>query len=147
MTVTDPCELAPDIFDRISQLALAVHGTVPAGAMPPEQVLEEVTAAAVAVLGGVDHAGITLVRRSTRGRHPEYLESTAATGEAPRRFDKLQHELGEGPCFEAIWTHQTVHIPDHAHEERWPQLRASVLDQTPISMLARRLVHRDHPTP
>lgn len=123
---------ATDIYERISQLARTAHGSVPVGAMTPEQVLAEVTATAVAVLGGVDHAGITLIRRTAEGRRPEYLESTAADGKAARVFDELQHEHGEGPCFEAIWTHQTVRIPDHAHEDRWPRFSAAVLDQTPV---------------
>lgn len=53
------------------------------------------------LLDGVDHAGITLVRRLRAGHRPERFESAAATGAVPTRFDALQHEQGEGPCFDA----------------------------------------------
>ncbi|WP_032364622.1 GAF and ANTAR domain-containing protein [Rhodococcoides fascians] len=133
------------IYQRISEMARTVHGTVPEGAMTPAQVLDEVAETAVLLLPGVDHAGITLIRRSAPGRRPEFLESTTATGDAPRRFDQLQHEHGEGPCFESIWTQQTVHIADHTHEHRWPRLVAAVTAQTPIrSTLSIQLYTDEH---
>nr|WP_314142067.1 GAF and ANTAR domain-containing protein [uncultured Rhodococcus sp.] len=121
-----------DIYERISQMALTAHGTVVHGSLTQQQVLEEVTAAAVRLLDGVDHAGVTLVRRVGKGRRPEYLESTASTGDAPRTFDALQHKHGQGPCFEAIWTHQTVRIEDVETEDRWPRLTRAVVEQTPV---------------
>lgn len=121
-----------DVYERISQLARTVHGTPSGGVKAPSEVLEEVTEAAVKLLDGVDHAAITLVRRTSARRHPEFLESTAATGTVPRLFDELQHEHGEGPCFDAIWSHQTVHIADVASECRWPRLMVAVRELTPI---------------
>ncbi|WP_258957190.1 GAF and ANTAR domain-containing protein [Rhodococcus globerulus] len=121
-----------DVYERISQLARSVHGTLNGGVRTPTEVLEEVTEAAVKLLHGVDHAGMTLVRRSRPGHRPEHFESEAATGAVPARFDVLQHERGEGPCFDAIWSHQTVRIVDVASDPRWPQLLAAVREQTPI---------------
>lgn len=120
------------IYGRISEMARAAHGSVAGGTSSPEQVLEEVTSASVKHLEAVDHAGITLVRRTSTSRRPELLESTASTGDAPHLFDALQHEFGEGPCFEAIWTHQTVRIDDVTAENRWPRLMSAVLTRTPI---------------
>ncbi|MFW0786456.1 GAF and ANTAR domain-containing protein [Gordonia sp. CPCC 206044] len=118
------------IHGDIARLARVLHGPSEAD-VKPDAVLRQVTSSAVALLPMVDHAGVTLVhRRSGRGL-PE-LESTAETGNVPRQFDDLQHEYGDGPCFEAIWAHRTVTIPDFRTEERWPKLVAGVLDQTPV---------------
>ncbi|UKO89774.1 GAF and ANTAR domain-containing protein [Rhodococcus erythropolis] len=84
------------------------------------------------LLDGVDHAGITLVRRFRAGHSADNLESVAPTGPVPQRFDALQHHYGEGPCFDAIWTHQTVRIDDVGSEARWPRLMAAALEQTPV---------------
>lgn len=122
----------PDVYERISELARTVHGTLNGGVKTSMEVLGEVTEAAVKLLDGVDHAGITLVRRPRAGHRPEHFESAAATGTVPTRFDVLQHEHGEGPCFDAIWSHQTVRIVDVVSELRWPALMAAVREQTPI---------------
>ncbi|MFE5647074.1 GAF and ANTAR domain-containing protein [Rhodococcus sp. NPDC056516] len=124
-------ELIPDIYERISHLARTVHGTLTGGVMAPQQVLDEVTEAAVKLLDGVDHAGITLVRRAGPGHRPD-LESTSATGPVPQRFDALQHEYSQGPCFDAIWSHQTVRISDVVEELRWPHLMNAVREETPV---------------
>ncbi|MBT2263511.1 GAF and ANTAR domain-containing protein [Rhodococcus erythropolis] len=122
----------PDIFERISHLARTAHGTLTGGVKSSPDVLEEVTEGAVKLLDGVDHAVITLVRRSRPGHLPDNLESVAATGTVPRRFDELQYQHGEGPCFDAIWLHQTVRITDVGVEARWPRLMAAVQEQTPV---------------
>lgn len=108
----------PDIYERISDLARTAHGTLRGGVKSASEVLEEVTEGAVKLLDGVDHAGITLVRRFRAGHSADNLESVAPTGPVPQRFDALQHHYGEGPCFDAIWTHQTVRIDDVGSEPR-----------------------------
>lgn len=132
MTVETSKESVLDVYERISQLARTVHGTHTGGVKTPSEVLEEVTEAAVKLLHGVDHAGITLVRRLRPGHRPEHFESVAATGTVPTRFDVLQHEQGEGPCFDAIWFHQTVRIVDVVSDPRWPAFMTAVREQTPI---------------
>lgn len=67
------------------------------------EVLEEVTEGAIALLEGVDHVDVTLARRIGPGRWLDNLESVAATGPISRRFDALQYQHGQGPCFDAIW--------------------------------------------
>lgn len=121
-----------DVYGRISQMARTVHGTLTGGVIAPSEVLEEVAETAVKLLHGVDHAGITLVRRHRPGHRPEHFESAAATGRVPTRFDELQHEHGEGPCFDAIWSRQTVRIVDVISDPRWPAFMTAVREQTPI---------------
>jgi GAF domain-containing protein len=122
----------PQMYERIADLARVVHGRVPAGTPQPQRVLDDVAAAAVQMLPGVDHAGTTVARRTDHKHDPQRLESTAATDEIAHRFDALQHQFGEGPCFDAIWEHQTVRIRDVGTEHRWPRLMPAVHAQTPI---------------
>ncbi|MDV6271657.1 GAF and ANTAR domain-containing protein [Rhodococcus globerulus] len=72
------------------------------------------------------------MRRTRSGHRPEHFESAAATGTVPTRFDVLQLAQGEGPCFDAVWFHQTVRIVDVVSDPRWPALMAEVREQTPI---------------
>lgn len=76
--------------------------------------------------------GVTLTRRPSPDQRPDNVESVATTRPAPQRFDALQHQYEQGPCFDAIWTHQTVRIADVESERRWPKLMAGVVEQSPI---------------
>ncbi|MDY6808128.1 MAG: GAF and ANTAR domain-containing protein [Actinomycetota bacterium] len=118
------------VHAQIARLARSVHGASP-GAVEPDELLETVTRTAVQLLPRVDHAGATVVRKHRQNKPPE-LSSVAATGDVPRLFDKLQDEQGDGPCFEAVWTQQTVLICDTTDEPRWPALMREVAEQTPV---------------
>ncbi|EME21134.1 hypothetical protein [Rhodococcus qingshengii] len=63
---------------------------------------DEVIEAAGKLLDGLDHVGITLVRRADPGHGPDYLESTSATGQVPQNLDALQHEDSHGRCFDPM---------------------------------------------
>lgn len=118
------------VHAHIARLARSVHGSSP-GAVEPDELLHEVTRSAVQLLPPVDHAGATVVRRHHQNKRAD-LSSVAATGDVPRLFDKLQDEQGDGPCFEAVWTQQTVLICDVKDEPRWPTLMGAVAEQTPV---------------
>ncbi len=60
-------------------------------------------------------AGVTLI---TEGRPPRYI---AASNPAALRFEKLQSEVGEGPCLLAYRTGSAVTVPDIAVETRFPR--------------------------
>lgn len=61
-----------------------------------------------------DHAGITLLHARRR------VETAAATSPVVEKADALQYELGEGPCLQAIWSHDTFIVDDMEHDPRWP---------------------------
>jgi len=84
--------------------------------------LEAVTAAAVEAVPGAEHAAISLV---VRGRT---VESRAATDPLAERMDAKQAELSQGPCLDAVWEQESVHIPDMAAESRWPQFTAAAVE-------------------
>ena len=81
----------------------------------PQGMIEEIVSAAVRLIPGVEEASISMVleRRS--------ISALGASGQLPEVADRLQQELGEGPCLDAAFEHRTVRVPDMAVEDRWPQ--------------------------
>lgn len=63
---------------------------------------------------GTDHAGIHVVKNKE-------IETAAATDPVIEHADKLQADLGEGPCLQAVWSHDTFLVHDTATDERWPR--------------------------
>lgn len=69
---------------------------------------------AVELVGGCGHAGVMMVSR-------DRVWSSATTDEVVRAGDELQHELGEGPCLDAIRFQHTVICHDLTWDQRWPR--------------------------
>ena len=68
------------------------------------------------------------------------IDTPAATNEAVRLLDELQFALKEGPCFDAIWSGETVHVAELAHDPRWPRWGPQIVaDLGVASMLSYRL--------
>jgi diguanylate cyclase (GGDEF)-like protein len=62
----------------------------------------------------VSAAGVTLI---SSGKAPHYI---AASDESALRFERLQTELGEGPCLLAYESGAAVSVPDLHAEDRFP---------------------------
>jgi diguanylate cyclase (GGDEF)-like protein len=62
----------------------------------------------------VTAAGVTLI---SPGLEPQYV---AASDPSALRYEKLQTELGEGPCLEAFHSGEAVAVADLRLEERFP---------------------------
>jgi GAF domain-containing protein len=79
------------------------------------------------------HAGLTVFRAGGT------FETLAPTGPLVAEADKLQYELGEGPCVEAAWEEETFVSNDLARDPRYPNWgpKAAVLGFG--SLLASRL--------
>lgn len=104
----------------------------------PERTQDRVTRAAVAAVDGCDHAAISIVRR--RGG----IETVAATDDVPQRVDDIQYDTGQGPCLNAISTHETFMIDDLASDDRWPAFSRRAFEETGVrSMLSFRLFVRE----
>jgi diguanylate cyclase (GGDEF)-like protein len=67
-------------------------------------------------------AGVTLI---SPGIEPRYI---AASDESALRFEKLQTELGEGPCVAAYHTGEAIAAPDLRSELRFPKFSRQGLD-------------------
>lgn len=87
---------------------------------------------AVELLEGCDHAGITLIRGGRFSTGP-------ATDDLVAHGDRLQDELDEGPCHDAIRQARTVYTADLASDPRWPtwgpKIRAELGVGSLLSML------------
>jgi hypothetical protein len=89
---------------------------------------------AVRSVPGAEHAGITLSRD---GAH---FSTIAATGDLPHRVDRIQYDLDEGPCLQALSLSDIVWSADLSKEQQWPKFAARAVELTGVrSMLSYRL--------
>jgi GAF domain-containing protein len=75
-------------------------------------------------------AGASII--NARGRR----ESAGATDPVVLRADRLQYELGQGPCLSAWAEQRAIIIQDTADETRWPEWTAAVADLPLRSVLS-----------
>jgi GAF domain-containing protein len=94
--------------------------------------LKIIVAAAVALLPEASWAGISLIEN-------RQVRPAVPTDEIAETLDKLQTDLGEGPMFDALYEHPTVHIPDLTQETRWPRFVADATGRGVRCMLSLRL--------
>ena len=82
---------------------------------------------------GCTYAGITLLHGRRR------VESVAATDELVEKADRLQYDMNEGPCIDAIWGGDTFASQDLANEPRWPAWGPQVAEMGITGILSVRL--------
>jgi GAF domain-containing protein len=82
-----------------------------------------------------DHAGLTVLRAKRR------LETVTATDPLVERADRLQEELGEGPCRDRSWRHETLTSTNLADDPRWPRWAVEVCALGVASVLACELTN------
>ncbi len=131
MDPLDP-ELKHDLALRMAELARAI--TVP---RTLEQILEDVTAAAVQLVPGADAAGVLLVKAGGD------FESLADTEGLVGQLDRLQCEYGEGPCAEAALQETVVRSDDLRGESRWPRYAPAAVKLGVLSGLSFKLYTAD----
>lgn len=78
-----------------------------------QQTLDKVVSVATEIIHGCDLVGISVV-------HSDGIDTPAGTDPALNRIDELQFQLQEGPCLDALRTHETVMSKDLATDPRWP---------------------------
>ena len=121
------------------QLAVRMANLARAVAPPRsiEDILAEVTSAAVDLIDGADTAGI-LVIKDDGG-----FDSLATTSEVPHQLDILQMTFGEGPCVQAALADTMVRTNDFRTESRWPQYSPAVVEAGVLSGLSFKLYTAD----
>jgi diguanylate cyclase (GGDEF)-like protein len=82
-------------------------------------------------------AGVTLI---SPGLDPRYI---AASNDEALRFEKLQTEMGEGPCLEAYHTSEAILVPDLNLEGRFPEFSPRAL-QAGLTAVFTFPMHHDH---
>lgn len=105
----------------------------------PEELttLQRMAERAVEVVPACDFCGISLRRK--RGR----VETVAATSPLADACDRLQYELGEGPCLEAVWDDESYLTQDTSSDGRWPRWGPRVAAEGAGSVLSLRLSTED----
>jgi diguanylate cyclase (GGDEF)-like protein len=98
-----------DLADVLSEFARTMLTN-----FPIQGILDHLVERIVDVMP-VSAAGVTLI---APGLDPRYI---AASDDAALRYEKLQSELGEGPCVEAYGSGQAISVPDLRVEDRFPE--------------------------
>ena len=110
-TPADDESLLPDgqqLADVLSEFARTMLTD-----FPIQTILDHLVERIVDILP-ISSAGVTLI---APGAEPQYI---AATDADALRYERLQTELGEGPCLLAYHTGEAVTVPDLRTETRFP---------------------------
>ncbi len=102
-----------------------------------ELTFERIAARAVEVIPPCDAASITLRRKKGS------TETVAATGDLAKVCDKLQYDLDEGPCVDAVFDGEAYYIDDVATDERWPAWGPAAAEAGVGSVLSVRMANDD----
>jgi GAF domain-containing protein len=98
-------------------------GRMAGGFLTEESAANAVQSLAYVLKDSVPHAagaGASII--NARGRR----ESAGATDPVVLRADRLQYELGQGPCLSAWAEQRAIIIQDTTDETRWPEWTAAV---------------------
>ena len=87
---------------------------------PIQGILDHLVERIVEVLP-VTSTGVTLI---SPGMAPRYI---AASDESALRFERLQTDIGQGPCLVAYSSGEAVSIPDLAADDRFPRFAPAAL--------------------
>jgi GAF domain-containing protein len=80
-----------------------------------QETLDAIASVARSSVPGFDHAGISILHKDGSA------ETMAASDPLVLELDRLQYELGEGPCLSALHETPVVLVPRATAEERWPR--------------------------
>jgi diguanylate cyclase (GGDEF)-like protein len=123
--------LSEDLADVLSEFARTMVTD-----FPIQGILDHLVKRIVDILP-VTAAGVTLIEP---GAHPQYF---AASDSSALRYEKLQTELGEGPCVAAYGSDEAISVPDLRVEDRFPRFVARALESGLAAVFTFPLRHRD----
>ena len=125
MPASDDVLHVAEMFGEVAR-ALAAHDDA-------QTTLERIVRLAVEHLDACEYAGVSIVE----GRR---VTSPASSHDVPRVVDRIQSEVQEGPCIQAIRDHEVFRTGDLSAEERWPRFARRAHDETGVlSVLSVRL--------
>lgn len=89
-----------------------------------QSTLERVSRHAVDIVHGCEAAGVMMLHQGSR------VETLAVTSDLVAESDRIQDELGEGPCFDAVNEREPVYrVVDMAGSgQRWPRYAPKARD-------------------
>lgn len=98
-----------------------------------QETLNTIVETAARSLPGIEHVGITIAGRDGT------METRAGTDQLVWDLDKVQYELGEGPCIHAILDEPVTTVEYASREQRWPRFIARAVEMGLQSQLGMRL--------
>lgn len=124
--------------DEEAGVLLAVAAREMDAAVSSDDVLAVAVGWSMTLIPACDMAGVTLRRR--RGR----VQSVAPSEDAVIDCDRLQYDLVEGPCLDAITDEPVITATDVARDPRWPKWGPRVAQaHGVVGMLSVRLFSSD----
>ena len=120
-----------DLSDVLSEFARTMVTN-----FPIQGILDHLVRRIVDILP-ITAAGVTLI---APGLEPRYV---AASDPSALRYEKLQTELGEGPCLAAYSTGAAIVVPDLKHEHRFPAFAPRALESGLTAVFTFPLRHED----
>ncbi len=116
-----------------SASAIAAIARSPSGEPTVVATLQRIVDVAAETIDGCDGAGLLLV---SRGK----IVAGAWSNELVHEIEKMEYEIGEGPCVDAIWERPTFESSDLRDQiSLWPTFAVRALDAGVESMLVFRL--------
>lgn len=98
-----------------------------------QETLDSIVSLAVSTVPGCSAAGISQVQRRE-------ITTSASTDPGVEVGDRLQYELDEGPCLDAVRSEEVVRSTDIEADERWPRWAPAVSQRLGVqSMLCLQL--------
>jgi GAF domain-containing protein len=97
-----------------------------------QHVVDGIAAAVTDTVPGAEAAGVSL-------REGKVLQTVAATSDLVERLNAIEHDLGEGPCLQAMIEHRSYRIDDMSTDTRWPRFALAARASGIQSMLGYRL--------
>ena len=119
---------ASDDIVAVAETFADVARTLAEGDRDPQSALEKIVHLAVESLDACEFAGISLVEKSR-------ITSPASSNDVPRTVDRIQAEVGEGPCIDAITEHEVFVTGQLKNERRWPKFSSRAHEETGISSI------------
>lgn len=91
-----------------------------------EMALEAVARVTVEVMPGADHVSISTLEAKAQ------LRTRAGTDDVARLMDRLESEVGQGPCVDSILKESVQRDDDITTATAWPELAKLALERTPV---------------
>lgn len=107
-------------FDQVARQLLEYHDMT--------TMLNGIVHLAVDTLDACEYAGISFVEKRT-------ITSPASSNDVPKIIDKLQSDLQEGPCIDAIKERDVFVTGNLPGEARWPNFSTRAFQETGVSSI------------
>ena len=115
------------VLERVADIAQEL-----ASARSVDETLHRVVELGQNYVAGCEAASLSII-------HDRIVSTPAWSHELAWEVDQAQYRTSEGPCLEAIVSHDTTTLNDLEQETRWPRWRAAIADLEVRSMMSFRL--------